>query len=135
MLLSHEDPNEDVDAHPYWYARVIGIFHVDIVHNGPKSTSSEKRRINFLWVRWFGRDVSFNAGWKAQRLHRIGFLNASLDGSGAFSFLDPSMVIRSVHVIPAFAHGQTSDLLHPPQSVARLPLNEERDWQYYYINM
>jgi hypothetical protein len=41
MLLSHEEPNEECDAHPYWYARMIGIFHVDIIHNGPKSTSSE----------------------------------------------------------------------------------------------
>jgi hypothetical protein len=135
MLLSHEDPNEEIDAHPYWYARVVGIFHVDIIHNGPKSTSPERQRIDFLWVRWFGQDVSFKAGWTAQRLHRVGFLNANSVGSSAFGFLDPSMVIRSVHVIPVFAHGQTADLLHPPQSVARLPLNEECDWQYYYINM
>jgi hypothetical protein len=133
MLLSHEELNEEVDAHPYWYARVVGIFHVDVVHCGPKSTSPDKQRINFLWVRRFGRDASFHAGWKAQRLHRVGFLNAN--GPGAFGFLDPSVVIHGTHIIPAFAHGQTGDLLHPPQSVARLPFNENRDWQDYYINM
>ena len=26
MLLSHEVPNEEVIAHPYWYGRVIRIF-------------------------------------------------------------------------------------------------------------
>ena len=133
MLLSHEEPNEEVDAHPYWYARVVGIFHVDVVHHGPKSMSPDKQRINFLWVRWFGRDVSFHAGWNAQRLHRVGFLNAN--EPGAFGFLNPSVAIRGAHIIPAFAHGQTADLLHPPQSVARLPLNEICDWQYYYVNM
>ena len=92
-----------------------------------------KQRINFLWVRWFGRDISFNAGWKAQRLHRVGFLDAR--EYGAFGFLDPSLVIRGIHLIPAFAHGQTADVLHPPQSVARLPLNENCDWRYYYISM
>ena len=136
MLLSHEDSDEEIDAHPYWYARVVGIFHVDIIHNGATSTSPEQRRIDFLWVRWFGRDISFNAGWTAQRLHRVGFLNANSE-SGALGFLDPSVIIRGVHVIPAFAHGKMSDsdLLHPPQSVARVPLGEEYDWRYYYINM
>jgi hypothetical protein len=42
MLLSHEEPGDGINAHPYWYARVIGIFHVDVVHLGPKSTSPDK---------------------------------------------------------------------------------------------
>ena len=29
MLLSHEDKNDD-NWHPYWYARVIGIFHANV---------------------------------------------------------------------------------------------------------
>ena len=41
MLLSHEEPNEEIDAHPYWYARVVRIFHVNIIHKGPKSTLPE----------------------------------------------------------------------------------------------
>lgn len=129
MLLSHEETS---DAHPYWYARIIGIFHVDVVH---KETLPEPQRINFLWIRWFGYDCTFNAGWTAKRLHRIGFLDAGSPGSGAFGFLDPAVVIRSVHLIPAFAHGQTGDLLSPAQSVARLPLGENCDWCYYYVNM
>ena len=116
MLLSHEELNEEVGAHPYWYARVVGIFHVDIVHNG----SPDAQRIDFLWVRWFAQDISFNAGWTAQRLHRVGFSNANdeSESASAFGFLDPSVVIRSVHMIPAFAHGKTADLLYPSRSVA-----------------
>ena len=133
MLLSHEEPNEEVGAHPYWYARVVGIFHVDIIHNG----SPNAQRIDFLWVRSFARDISFNAGWTAQRLHRVGFFNANdeSESASAFGFLDPSVVIRSVHMIPAFAHGKTADLLYPSRSVARLPLDEESDWRNYYVNM
>jgi hypothetical protein len=133
MLLSHEEASNETDAHPYWYARIVGIFHVDVVHLGPKSASPDKCRLDFLWVRWFGRDVSFRAGWTAKRLHRLGFLDA--DRPGAFGFLDPAQVIRGVHIIPAFAHGRTAELLSPPQSVARLPLQEDSDWCYYYVNM
>lgn len=133
MLLSHEDPSDEVNTHPYWYARIVGIFHVEIVHHGPRSISSNKRRIDFVWVRWFGRDVSLKAGLAAKRLHRVGFLDAG--GPAAFGFLDPAIVIRGVHMIPAFAHDQTAELLSPPRSVARLPLEEESDWSFYYVNM
>jgi hypothetical protein len=34
MMLSREtDPN----AHPYWYARILGVFHADVLHTGPHS--------------------------------------------------------------------------------------------------
>ena len=97
MLLLHEE----VIAHPYWYGRVIRIFHVDVVHHGPKSMSPDKQQINFLWVQWFDLDVSFHGGWKALQLHRVGFLNAKSPTDCAFSFLDPSIIIRGAHIIPA----------------------------------
>ena len=133
MLLSHEEMSDNGDAHPYWYARVIGIFHVDVLHTGPYSKSPYKQRIDFLWVRWFGRDMTFKAGWQARRLHRVGFLDAK--EPGAFGFLDPALVIRGVHLIPAFSQGRTNELLNPPQSVARMPLSETSDWQFHYVNM
>ena len=36
MLLSHEDEDADnkTDLHPYWYAHVIGIYHVKVCHIG-----------------------------------------------------------------------------------------------------
>lgn len=96
MLISHEDSemSDNADAHPYWYARVIGIFHVDVLHTGPHSKSPHKQRIDFLWVRWFGRDMTFKAGWQARRLHRVGFLDAK--GPGAFGFLDPITISSRV---------------------------------------
>lgn len=132
MVLSHEEMSGD-NPHPYWYGRVVGIFHVDVLHIDPRAKSPHKQRINFLWVRWFGRDMTFNAGWQAQRLHRVGFLDAK--ETGAFGFLDPALVVRGVHLIPAFAHGKTNEFLNPFHSVARMPLNEMDDWRYYYVNV
>lgn len=131
MTLSHEDQLEEnsIEPHPYWYSRVIGIFHADVRHVGPASKSSDPQHMDFLWVRWFGRDLSYPAGWKARRLHRAGFVS----GEGAFGFLDPGEVIRGVHLIPAFAHGTTVDLLEP--SIARQPNEKDEDWMFYYINM
>jgi len=77
--------------------------------------------------------MSFKAGWQAQRLHCVGFLDAK--EPGAFGFLDPALVICGVHLIPVFSQGQTGELLSPPQSVARMLFNETSDWRYYYVNM
>ena len=129
MMLSHED-QDDTEPHPYWYARVIGIFHTDVRYVGENSKSNDPQHIDFLWVRWFGRDLSYSAGWTARRLYRIGFVS----GDGAFGFVDPADVICGVHLIPAFAHGATNELLGP--SIARHSASDsDEDWRYYYVNM
>ncbi|KAJ6582167.1 hypothetical protein B0H19DRAFT_927963 [Mycena capillaripes] len=129
MLLSHEDDDEP-NPHPYWYARVIGIFHAEIRHVGMRSKDRRTQRMEFLWVRWYGRDLTHKAGWKAKRLHRLGFIDSTDDG--AFGFLDPAEVLRGAHIIPAFHHGLTSDLL--PKSIARRAEENDEDYVYYYIN-
>jgi len=94
MVLAHDDdPN---DSHPYWYARILGIFHAHVSYRG-----SSPQKMEFLFVRWFGRDLSYRAGWKARRLHRIGFL--ADDVADAYGFLDPNDIVRATHLIPAFA--------------------------------
>jgi hypothetical protein len=129
MVLSHED--EETDPHPYWYARVVGIFHVFIQHIDPTTHFGKSQRMDVLWVRWFGRNLGLKSGWAAKRLHQVGFLDSS--NSDALGFLDPQEVIRTVHLIPSFAHGQTSVLLGP--SDIRQPCEEDGDWVYYYVNM
>jgi hypothetical protein len=129
MVLSHED--ENTKPHPYWYARVVGIFHFKVVHLGFSMLSSNVRHMEVLWVRWFGRDLSYNSGFKSRRLHRIGFIPVSDDS--AFGFLDPRLVIRGIHLLPAFAHNQTNEIMGP--SISRQPCEHDQDWSYYYINM
>ncbi|KAJ7315108.1 hypothetical protein DFH08DRAFT_926901 [Mycena albidolilacea] len=126
MVLSHEDEGSS-NPHPYWYARVLGIFHADIGHLGPKSKSRRPKRMEFLWVRWFGRDLSHKSGWKAKRLDRLGFIDSA--DPAAFGFLDPAEVIRASHIVPAFRYGRTSDLL--PKSIARRPEDDDQDYIYY----
>ena len=128
MLLSHEDENDSY--HPYWYARVLGIFHVNIRHTGPRSRTPHVQKIELVFVRWFGRNLEHAAGWSARRLHRVGFLSA--DSPGAFDFIDPFDIIRGVHMIPAFAHGKLSELGKP---VSQRPADDDEDWLYYYVGM
>lgn len=123
MVLARED--EAVHPHPYWYARIVGVFHVNARHG------QRVQRMDILWVRWFGRDIDEPVGWAAKRLYKIGFLDSN--EPGAFGFLDPDLVIRGIHLIPAFVYGQTNNLL--PKSIARRPSDNETDWNWYYVNM
>lgn len=129
MVLSDEEDREN--GHPYWYARVISIFHAVVLHKGSKSKSKDPKAMEFLFVRWFGLDDSLKArgGWKAKRLHQIGFIK----GDEAFGFIDPADVIRAVHLIPRFSDGRTKDLLG--HSFSRQAHEKDEDWVRYFVNM
>jgi len=126
MTYSHE--TNTTDPHPFWYGRIIGIFHVRVRHFQPGPYLPEIQHIPFVYVRWFGRDTTFLSGLKHRRYPRIGFD----DPKYAFTFLDPDHIIRGVHLIPAFAHGKSSHALGP--SLARLPSEMDEDWLYFYVN-
>lgn len=131
MTLAHEDDDEH-RKHPFWYGRILGIFHAMVQYTGPRSCSVDPQRMEFLWVRWYGRDLDHVGGWKAKHLHRVGFVDS--EDPAAFGFLDPQEVIRGVHLIPAFAHGKTADPL-PSNSMARTQCENHEDWQHFYISM
>ncbi|ETW75354.1 hypothetical protein HETIRDRAFT_430757 [Heterobasidion irregulare TC 32-1] len=127
-VLSQEDGTPDNPMHPYWYARVVGIFHCMVHHHGH---SSEPKQLDFLWVRWFGLDTDAPGGWDLKWLHSVAFIPE--DNPAAFGFLDPKQIIRGIHLIPAFARGHTSEQLGP--SISRQPAENDEDWEGYYINM
>jgi hypothetical protein len=127
MVLSHE---ADDDRHPYWYARIIRIFHVDI-WDYTDASMEKPRHMDLLFVRWFGRDINYSAGWSAKRLHRLGFIRG--EDPAAFGFLDPDVVIRGTHLIPAFEKGHTNGLL--PESFVRREADLGKDWLNFYVNM
>jgi hypothetical protein len=129
MVLSRETGS---DAHPYWYARVLGVFHIRVLHTGPAAKNRSVQRLEFLWVRWFGTVAGHRHGFKVARLPKIGFIEETDDQ--AFGFLDPSLVIRGCHIIPAFADGRTQALLKTPHTAARPP-GESDDWVAFYVNM
>ena len=127
MVLANqaEDP-----GHPFWYARVIGIFHAIVSRVG---SGSAYKQMDFLWVRWYGLDMGTRSGFKARRLRQIGFLDSSDADMAPFGFIDPLDVIRAVHLIPAFHFGKTTLLLSP--SLARREDEGDEDYERYYINM
>jgi hypothetical protein len=127
MVLSRET---DDAQHPYWYARIIQIFHVD-VWDCNDASMEKPHWVDFLLMRWFRRDGDHQSGWFAKCLHRIGFLIGK--DSAAFSFLDPDVIIQGTHLIPAFQSGKTNELL--PHSFSQCEADSNQDWVYFYVNM
>ncbi|EIW80600.1 hypothetical protein CONPUDRAFT_41266, partial [Coniophora puteana RWD-64-598 SS2] len=100
MVLSQDKPDEE-DAHPYWYARVLYIFHVNVRFRG--EAPSKSRRLDVLLVRWLQRDPRFPCGFEARRLPRISFY--PLGTSSCWDFIDPATVVRAAHFLPVSQYG------------------------------
>jgi hypothetical protein len=132
MVLS---PETAPNSHPFWYARVLGIFHLEVIHSGLKSRNGGTQHMEFLWVRWYGTEPGCRSGFKAARLPKIGFVPDSDDY--AFGFLDPSLVLRGCHIVPAFAGGRTDSLLSllPGQVTSARDKDETDDWINFYVIM
>lgn len=126
IMVASNDPDDD---HPFWYGRVLGIFHV-LVQDLRHPREPEKR-VDFLRVRWFSRDRSVGAGFKKRRLPRISFPIPNDTNFKHFGFFHPFWVIRASHVVPAFRFGRTKDLLPVEKSLAR---HRDGDWRYFYVN-
>jgi hypothetical protein len=122
-------------AEPYWYARVIGVYHANVWAENPTIPGSRNaRRMDFLWVRWFGDKPGYRSGFRRSRLPKIGFVESTDDFS--FSFVDPADVIHGCHLIPAFNAGRSADLLPHSRSIAcRLNPEDIDDWLNFYVNM
>ena len=114
-------------THPYAYARVLGIYGLDVLH-GP--TMADEVRMDVLWVRWYEIDETHRAGWRAKRLYRVKPVPALEDG--AFGFLDPDDIIRGSHFIPGFAVGHRTTSPSDPASL--WDFEEDSDWKTYYVN-
>ena len=110
----------------FWYARVIARFHVNV----RLASEEDFRRLDFLWVRWYGQDSNCKCGFSAQRLPRLGFIPHNT--TAPFGFIDPNDVVRAAHLIPAFAYGRTSHMLRP--SICRHPAEKNQDWKFFYVN-
>jgi hypothetical protein len=90
----------------------------------------EAMRFDFLHVRWFqlegGPDPCL--GWTTSRLDRLSF--PPVAAQDAFGFVDPSLVLRSCHLIPAFSRGKRHDDGVGLSSMAK----DGKDWKSYYVN-
>ena len=89
MLLSPD--NDSKDKHPYVYARIVGLFHTDFSYSNTRTAHRTYTRLDIAWIRWFQMDSSHSSGFTLKRLPRLQFLQHS--DSGAFSFIDPQLII------------------------------------------
>ncbi|KAJ3569163.1 hypothetical protein NP233_g5228 [Leucocoprinus birnbaumii] len=133
---------ENPKAYPFWHAQVLGVFHAEVQHTGSKSRDLTWKTLEFLWVRWLGDEHhnDYESGRNAARLPKVGFIEDTQPGDGlkdsyAFSFLDPSLVIRAAHLIPAFNGGRTSKLLSYQGKTEARADEENDDWVNYYVNI
>jgi len=128
MLLVSPDDAETNSNHAFLYARVLGIFHTNVIYTGPERLDYASRRLDFLWVRWFRYTGTRPIDWKDFRLDCIQFPPIASDG--AFGFVDPRDVLRGCHLIPKFAVGT----VHRDGIGLSRCAADSKDWRYYYVN-
>lgn len=128
----------DQTAHPYLYARILGVFHLNVYRAGADlsgAQDTDPHAVPVLWVRWFDLDMSAPGGFKACRLHRLAWAN----DDAAYGFVHPEDVLRAVHLIPAFAYGTVPvDWQYTPEAADDsddLEDDEEEEWKLHYVNM
>lgn len=117
-------PANDAELkHPFWYARVLGIYHALVAYN-EEGSSNLWTRVDVVWVRWFGLE-SGSSTREGHHLPKIGFI--PLLDDGAFGFVHPREIIRACHIVPAFADGleETAE--------SSFVQDKEGDYNYYYV--
>ena len=122
MLLSRQP-----SIHPFCYARVLGIYHANVIYIGPGLRDYQSRRIEFLWVRWY-EVLDRPTGWDHTALDSVKF--PPMAEADAFGFIDPADVIRCCHIIPAFMDGQ----VHQDGIALSRNARDGTDWKRYYVN-
>lgn len=128
FVLLPTEFDTDSNAHPFSYAKIIGIYHAKIIYGNQLA-----QRIDFVHVRWLYYDENQPGGWDTGRLDRVGYETCQTDQDilDSFDFVNPCDIIRAAHLIPDFKSGITTFLRGP--SIAHD--NEEHgDWFAYYVN-
>ena len=127
MLLSQKNVNSTT-SHPFCYARVLGVYHANVILTGPESKDYRPRHLEFLWVRWFEVLENPSAGWEHFSLDKGRFV--PMHRADAFDLIDPADVLRCCHLIPAFADGKQ----HFDGIAISRNARDADDWKHYYIN-
>ena len=125
MLLA-QDNGRPLTGHPFYYARILGVYHANIIFTGPESRDYESRHLEFLWVQWF--ELEDSGSWEQCSLDKGQFI--PMHRTDAFGFVDPADVLRCCHLIPAFADGQQHLDGVTMSQIGR----DANDWKHYYIN-
>jgi hypothetical protein len=124
-MLASEETDKDRGYHPFWYAQVLGVFHVNARLDGEPRKCS--RRIDFLWVKWFGHCKEHKNGAPPRGLYKVGPMRGKTVCTG---IINPEDVIRAAHLIPSFQDGRDDTAIWEPGIIE----DREGDWEYYYVN-
>lgn len=124
--VSELDAQECQSHDNFWYGRVLGIYHANVIYTGPGMRDYKPRTFQFLWVRWF-RNVD-PVEWGTQHLQRVAFPPTASED--AFGFLDPADVVRCCHILPQFMAGH----VHLDGIGLSRLANDNQDWRMYYVN-
>ena len=123
------ESSESQRSHPFWYARILGVFHTNVVYTGTGMRDYVPRRLEFLWVRWFQRiELPELNGLAGYCLDTVKFL--PMARGDAFGFIDPVDVLRGSHLPPAFRRGK----VHSDGKGLSKCAGDARDWKVYYVN-
>ena len=124
----------DDQEHPYMYARVLNLFHVNATNSGPDTllpTGSNGATLQMAWVCWFKLDKDPGlSGFHSLRYPSVSFYGSH--DPDAFGFIHPNEIIQAVHLIPSFKYGQTAWYLGSPSKAH--PEMEDKDWENSNVN-
>jgi hypothetical protein len=86
----------------------------------------ESHRFEFLYVRWY-EPVQRHA-FETCTLGRVRLMPSA--NPNAFDFMDPGVVLRACHIIPAFSQGRRDLSAGGTTSLA----GDKNEWHQYYVN-
>ncbi|EGN91887.1 hypothetical protein SERLA73DRAFT_66705, partial [Serpula lacrymans var. lacrymans S7.3] len=87
---------DNPSGHHFWYARVLGIYHANIIYTGPGMVDYQAHCLDFLWVRWYEPLEPATLPTSHKHLEKISFVR--MDREDVFGFLDPAVSMMSTVV-------------------------------------
>ena len=135
IMVHSPEVKDNPRAHPYWYGRVLLVFHIDASSslNTLNGKFLQSQKFEVLLVRWYGILNSERCGARIGRLPKVGFVDEEDDY--AFSFLNPLHVIRACHLMPSFNDGEMQLLKTVNPTIARRKGAGIEEWEFYYVGM
>lgn len=126
LLENHTDGSDSSKLHQFMYARVLGVYHADVIYTGPGMQNFEPRTFQMLWVRWYEVVDPGHSGWDTSTLDILRFPPLHQDNS--FDFVDPEVVLRGCHILPAFHKGKRKSNVNVSRYV-----KDSKDYLLYYV--
>ena len=91
LLANHTSGSNSSNLHHFIYARVSGVYHADVIYNGPGMQKFEAHAFQMLWVRWYEVVDPGSSGWISSTMDILCFPPLHQDNS--FGFVDLEVVL------------------------------------------